>query len=33
MSRFMAPTVLEVIKEMPRTQTGKPAKAELKKRQ
>ena len=29
MSRFMVPTVLEVIKEMPRTQTGKPAKAEL----
>ncbi|SVC60797.1 uncharacterized protein METZ01_LOCUS313651, partial [marine metagenome] len=25
------PTALEVIKEMPRTQTGKPAKEELKK--
>jgi acyl-coenzyme A synthetase/AMP-(fatty) acid ligase len=30
MGRFMVPTALEVIKEMPRTQTGKPAKAELK---
>jgi len=33
MSHFMVPTDLEVINEMPRTQTGKPAKAELKKRQ
>jgi crotonobetaine/carnitine-CoA ligase len=31
MSHFMVPTVLKVIKEMPRTQTGKPAKAELQK--
>ena len=33
MSRFMNPTALEVLKEMPHTQTGKPAKAELQKRQ
>jgi hypothetical protein len=29
----MTPTALEVLKEMPHTQTGKPAKAELQKRQ
>jgi hypothetical protein len=29
----MVPTALEVITIMPRTQTGKPAKEELKKRQ
>jgi len=33
MSQFMVPEVFEVLKEMPRTQTGKPAKAELQKRQ
>jgi len=33
MGRFMVPTALEVIIKMPRTQTGKPAKEELKKRQ
>ena len=33
MGRFMVPTALEVITKMPRTQTGKPAKEELKKRQ
>jgi len=33
MGRFMVPTALEVIKEMPRTQTGKPSKAELRTRQ
>ena len=32
MSRFMVPTVLEILDEMPRTPTGKPAKAELRKR-
>jgi crotonobetaine/carnitine-CoA ligase len=31
-SRFMNPTSLEVLQEMPRTQTGKPAKAELQKK-
>ena len=31
MGRFMIPTTLEVITKMPRTQTGKPAKEELKK--
>ena len=31
MSRFMAPTVLEVLAETPRTPTGKPAKADLRK--
>jgi crotonobetaine/carnitine-CoA ligase len=30
-SRFMNPTSLKVLQEMPRTQTGKPAKAELQK--
>jgi hypothetical protein len=33
MSRFMTPTALEEHKEMPHTQTGKPAKAELQKSQ
>ena len=33
MGRFMVPAALEVITKMPRTQTGKPAKEELKKRQ
>ncbi len=32
MSRFMVPTDLEILDEMPRTPTGKPAKAELRKR-
>lgn len=32
MSRFMIPTHLEILDEMPRTPTGKPAKAELRKR-
>jgi len=32
MSRFMVPTQLEILDEMPRTPTGKPAKAELSKR-
>ena len=32
MSRFMTPTALEILAEMPRTPTGKPAKAELRKR-
>ncbi|MEM7118060.1 MAG: AMP-binding protein [Chloroflexota bacterium] len=32
MSRFMNPTALEILAEMPRTPTGKPAKAELRKR-
>ena len=32
MSKFMIPSVLEVIKEMPRTQTGKTAKSELQKK-
>jgi len=31
-SRYMNPTSLEVLQEMPRTQTGKPAKAELQKK-
>ncbi len=33
LSRFMIPTVLEILDEMPRTPTGKPAKAELRKRE
>jgi acyl-CoA synthetase (AMP-forming)/AMP-acid ligase II len=33
MSQFMVPEAFEVLKEMPRTQTGKPSKAELQKRQ
>ena len=33
MSQFMVPEVFEVLKEMPRTETGKPSKAELQKRQ
>ena len=32
MSRFMIPTALEILTEMPRTPTGKPAKAELRRR-
>lgn len=32
MSRFMNPTQLEILDEMPRTPTGKPAKAELRQR-
>jgi crotonobetaine/carnitine-CoA ligase len=32
MGRFMVPAALEVLTEMPRTQTGKPAKAELQKK-
>ena len=32
MSRFMVPSVMEILDEMPRTPTGKPAKAELSKR-
>jgi acyl-CoA synthetase (AMP-forming)/AMP-acid ligase II len=32
MGRFMVPAVLEILTEMPRTQTGKPAKAELQKK-
>ena len=32
MSQFMVPEAFEVLKEMPRTDTGKPSKAELQKR-
>ncbi len=32
MSRFMLPATLEVLAEMPRTPSGKPAKAELRRR-
>ena len=32
MSRFMIPSALEILTEMPRTPTGKPAKAELRRR-